>query len=360
MTGQRDPHTETHDEKRAGKLRDRLRLMFDWYKGMADENTGRLLYLYDPETGTTIGDGEPIRDIAAIWDVEVLSDFLGRDGLRPLIRRSLEHFGRLIVERDGYAIVAPERAPSSIAHSAFLALAFARSDLPDRMRRLAPLLDGILRQQRNDGSYRIFFAARPDSGEELYPGEAMLSLLEAYRLTGDARYLDSVERGFAHYRRAYYDRGQVQPNILVFFANWQSQAGRLLFEMTTKPEVKTLVRAYLFELHDRVIETGFYDRVARRPERQACVEVACALEGLADAYAIAASGQDRRMEEYRRCILTALGFLLRAQRTAGCTERERGGFGASLAIREQRIDVTGHVASGFMKSLENGIDAAAT
>jgi hypothetical protein len=256
--------------------------------------------------------------------------------------------------------VAPIGEPSSIAHSAFLALALSRSELPDKIERLRPLIDGILHQQRKDGSYKIFFGAAPDSGEELYPAEAMLALLEAYRLTRDARYLDSVERGFAHYKRAYYDRGRVQPHFLVFFANWESQAGRLLFEATTKPKVKDLVRAFLFELHDRVIARGFYDRVARRPEAQACVEVACGLEGLADAYAIATSSQDQRTGDYRDCILTALDFLMRAQRTTGCTDRERGGFGASLAIREQRIDVTGHVASGFIKSVENGIDGPAT
>jgi hypothetical protein len=74
---------------------------------MVDESTGRLLYLYDPENDVAIGDCEPIRDLAAIWDVEVLSAFLGRDDLRRMIRRSLGHFGRLIVERDGHAIVAP-------------------------------------------------------------------------------------------------------------------------------------------------------------------------------------------------------------------------------------------------------------
>jgi hypothetical protein len=359
MTGRRDLQTQVHDEKPPAMLVDRLRLMFEWYKGMVDEGTSRLLYLYDPENDITIGDGEPIRDIAAIWDVEVLSAFLGRDDLRPVIRRSLDHFGRLIVKRDQYAVVAPSREQSSIAHSAFLALALVRSELPDKIQRLAPLIDGILCQQRKDGSYKIFFDAEPDSGEELYPAEAMLSLLEAYCLTRDVRYLDSVERGFAHYKRAYYDRGRVQPEFLVFFANWQSQVGRLLFEATTKQRVKDLVPAFLFELHDLVIESGFYDRVARHPEAQACVEIACGLEGLADAYAIATRSQDRRMENYRRCVLTALDFLMRAQRTRGCTGRERGGFGASLAIREQRIDVTGHVASGFIKCVENGIDAPA-
>jgi len=28
--------------------------MFDWYKGMVDESTGRLLYLYDSENDVTI------------------------------------------------------------------------------------------------------------------------------------------------------------------------------------------------------------------------------------------------------------------------------------------------------------------
>jgi hypothetical protein len=359
MIGQPDLHTQVHGEKPAGMLGERLRLIFDWYKGMVDKRTGRLLYLYDPQNGSTVGDGELIRDIGSIWDVEVLSAFLGRDDLRPMISRSLDYFGRLIIECGEYAIVEPIGGPSSIAHSAFLALALCRSEFPDRIRRLVPLADGILRQQREDGSYKIFFDTEPDSGEELYPAEAMLSLLEAYRLTKDARYLHSVERGFSHCKRAYYDRGRVRPDYLVFFANWQSQTGRLLFEATTKPEVKDLVRSFLFELHDRVIERGFYDLVARRPEAQGCVEVACGLEGIADAYAVAAAIGDRRTGDYRRCILMALDFLMRAQRMTSCTTRERGGFGGSLALREQRIDVTGHVASGFIKSVENGIDVSA-
>jgi hypothetical protein len=344
--------------KRAGTLVRRLELMFDWYKGMVDEATGRLLYSYDPETGSAIGDGEPIRDIAAVWDVEVLSTFLGRNDLQELLRHSLAHFEQRVVSRDHYAIVAPGGESASIAHSAFLSLALACSDLPDKLQRLTPLADGILHQQREDGSYQIFFDAVPDTGEELYPAEAMLALLGAYRVTGDARYLESVERGFVHYKRAYYDAGLLDPDAIVFFANWQSQAGLPLFEATSKQEIKDLVRTFLLELHDRIIVGGFYDRVARRPERQACVEVACGLEGLSGAYAIAVSTCDRRIGDYRRCIEIALGFLLRAQRTTGCTGRERGGFGGSLASREQRIDVTGHVASGFIKSIENGIAEA--
>ena len=209
MPAPHDPHAR--DLKRAGTLVDRLELMFDWYKKMVDQHTGRLLYLYEPEHDLAIGDGESIRDIAAVWDVEVLSAFLERDDLSDLIRRSLAHFDQRVIGRDGYTIVAPKRAASSIAYSAFLVLALARSDLPDKVQRLTPLADGIVGQQRADGSYKVFFDAAPDSGEELYPAEAMLALLEAHRLTSDARYLDSAERGFGHYKRDYYDRGRLDP-----------------------------------------------------------------------------------------------------------------------------------------------------
>jgi hypothetical protein len=83
MTSQGDPHTQVHDEKPAGMLGDRPRLMLDWYKAMVDESTGRVLYLYDPENDVTISDGELIRDIAAIWDVEVLSAYPGETTSAP-------------------------------------------------------------------------------------------------------------------------------------------------------------------------------------------------------------------------------------------------------------------------------------
>jgi hypothetical protein len=196
MTGQRDPHTRAHDEKTAW-LVDPLRLMLDWYKGMVDESTGRILYVYDPESDITIADGEPIRDIATVWDVEVLGAFLGRDDLRPVIRRSLDHFSRLMVECDDYAIVAAAgshlRSPTA---PSWLPLSVVRNSLT-KIQRLTPLINGVLHQQRKDGSYKIFFGDEPDSGEELYPAEAMLAVLEAYRLTRNTRYLCRARRTLA-------------------------------------------------------------------------------------------------------------------------------------------------------------------
>ena len=37
MAGQRDRYVRDYEARRAGILRDRLRLMFEWYKGMVDD-----------------------------------------------------------------------------------------------------------------------------------------------------------------------------------------------------------------------------------------------------------------------------------------------------------------------------------
>jgi hypothetical protein len=354
------------------RLTERLELIYRWYAGMVNPETGMLEYLYLPQSDTFVRERSAIRDIASVWIVAVLSEFLHRRDLDPLIETSLQHYGRFLVERDGYRFLdlqaTPRHRPGartrldeppSIAHSAFMLLALLHAPPPRNDRRLAwitGLAQGILRQQRPDGSYRVYFVDLPDAGEELYAGEAMLALMETFRQFPDPRYRQSVERAFSYYDAQYFRRGRVEDDLLVFFANWQSQAGRLLFEATPSPALRQEVAAFLFGLHDRIIARGFYDAVARFPARQVSVEVACALEGLNDAYALARATSDRRATTYHQCVCTGLDYLLRAQRLDRCTDRERGGFGMSLDERAQRIDVTGHAASAFLKSVANGIE----
>jgi len=344
--------------KTAEILRQRLEMIYQWHGGMVNPDTGMLEYLYFPQTDAFVRERCPIREIASVWDVERVSHFLNRRELFPLVEKSLRHYDDYLVEREGFLILDPGRMaePSSIAHSAFMVLALTGAPVPRKIRRITALADGILQQQRPDGSYKVYFHDLPDQGEELYAGESMLALLETYRQAPDARYLESVERGFSYYDAQYFRCGRVAKDILVFFANWQSQACRLLFEFTTQPALKHEVAGYVYRLHDQIIERGFYEEVERSPSRQVSVEVACALEGLNDAYTIARATDDDRVHQYRRSICAGLAYLLRLQCVAGGTERELGGFGLSLQDRTQRIDITGHAASAFMKSAQNGIE----
>jgi hypothetical protein len=335
----------------------RLRLIHQWHQGMVNPRTGMLEYLYMPETDTFVRENCPIRDIASIWDLEKLERFLNRAELVPVINQSLQHYNKYVILHDRYMILDPERLdePSSIAHSAFMILALLYAPSGRHTRRIAALAEGILQQQRLNGSFKIHFNDLPDHGEELYAGEAMLALLESYRQLKNARYLTSAHRGFSYYDTQYFQRDRVTEDALVFFANWQSQACRLLFERTESDTLKKDVADYVFRMHDRIVAQGFYEGVQQRPGQQSSVEVASAVEGLNEAYFLARRCNDARAECYGQCVCTGLAYLLRLQSTQDRAERERGGFGFSLNDRTQRIDITGHVASAFMKSFENSI-----
>src|ERR1700745_1282255 len=73
-------------------LRQRLELIFRWYQGMVNPASGRLEYLYFPQTDTFERGQGPIRDLGSVWDIELLSGFLGRDDLRNVIETSLHHY----------------------------------------------------------------------------------------------------------------------------------------------------------------------------------------------------------------------------------------------------------------------------
>ncbi len=338
-------------------LRQRLGLAFRWYQGMVNVETGMLEYMYSPQTDTFVREQSPIRDIASIWDAELVGAFLDRHDLQAVVDRSISHYAGYLTKHDGNLILDPHllREASSIAHSAFMILALLHAPPPRRSADILALAHGVMQQQRDDGSYKVYFHDLPDSGEELYAGEAMLALLEAFRELNDPQCLESAQRAFAYYDAEYFRRGVVADDVLVFFANWQSQACRLLFEHAQTPALARKVADYLYRMQDRVIDSGFYDEVARRPVWQSSVAVACALEGLNDTCAVARASHDARQDSYRECICIGLTYLLGLQCSRSAAGRACGGFGMSHRDPMQRIDVTGHAASAFMKSIQNDI-----
>src|ERR1700752_5233871 len=152
-------------------LKERLELVFKWYQGMVNPETGRLEYLYLPESDSFVREDCPIRELGSVWDVELLRAFPGRRELRLMVERSLRHYVGELIEMDGYLVLNSRclQEPSSIAHSAFLLLAILNAPgTPANPLASDPapalLAEGILRQQRLDGSYRVYFEDMPDQG----------------------------------------------------------------------------------------------------------------------------------------------------------------------------------------------------
>lgn len=343
-------------------LRRRLELAYAWYQGMVERRSGTLEYLYLPQTDSFVREHSPIRDIASVWDVELLGDLLGRGEMNDVAGRSIERYVGYLTPYHGGLVLSSDRLgePSSIAHNAFLTLALLHATAPRDVDRVAKLARAIIAQQRLDGSYRVYFdPGLPDSGEELYGGEAMLALMEAYMCSRDPSYLDSATRAASYYDTQFFRMGRVADEVLVFFANWQSQACRVLHDCTSHPAVKTQILAFLGDVHERIAAGGVYDDIERQPGAQSSVEVASAIEGLADADAVLRKAACGEAERRRAWICAGVRYLLRLQCTDGGTERERGGFGFALGDRAQRIDITGHAVSAFMKILRSAIECPA-
>jgi hypothetical protein len=327
---------------------------------MVDPKSKRLFYQFDPVKGIGTHEHCPIRDIGSIWDIAVLSSFLGRHDLDDHIGKWLhEYIGFLESHRHALR-VNPDKLgePSSIAHSAFMLLSIVvfphvHVEVHNANHLVKSLADGIVSQQRSDGSYKIHFDDYPDTGQVLYPGEAMLSLLHAFKCTKNKSYLHSVERAFPYYRQ-YYHRGHVPDDLVVFYSNWMTQAFSMLHTYTEDHGLQGSVRKFIYQLHDGIIESKYYELLRHRPKSYATVEVACGLEGLADAYVLAKTDPSSagRLELYRISACSAISFLRNVMRKE---DPGKGGFGHGLTHHTQRVDVTGHVASAFIKAIEHGI-----
>ncbi|KAL6063052.1 Terpenoid cyclases/protein prenyltransferase alpha-alpha toroid [Balamuthia mandrillaris] len=398
------------------RLRVSLWSMWQWTKDMVDPSSHRLYYEFDPvhDLGR-LSDQCPIRDIGAIYQTALLGSYLQTQELNPLIRSWIDRYVPSFVvpsekPRQGKEAEEEEEPPlqldaerlgepASIAHSAFMILSLLtfkeeaetgerrRKAEGERRRRrereiAVGLANGIVKQQRRDGSYKVFFEeGMPDgSAVLLYPGEAMLALMATYEATKDEKYLRSVQRAHPFYSSLFL-QGKVPSDHLIFFANWFSQSSAPLFQhlptLKDGQEEREEVKRVVVKLFDHIVErVGYFERVSQAPSEMATVEVACALEGLADAYFVlcSPSGEEarekeeerRRKEKWKRSCGIAIHFLLMVQRKEDKAEkggknakkkRGAGGFGHMLQYPKQRVDVTGHVLSGFIKVIEHRVFA---
>ncbi len=164
--------------------------------------------------------------------------------------------------------------------------------------------------------------------------------------------------------------GDVSASHATFFLNWHAQAARATADALATRDpggARTAVDCGLALSDCLAASRGPLHAAAKTPMRMATVEVACALEGLADALAIASDAGDiHRVALYRRAASSGLRFLLRlhaAARDAVAAGQlpppAMGGFGAALAVPwQQRCDVTAHAVAALLKLLPGAADDA--
>ena len=260
---------------------------------------------------------------------------------------------------------------SSVAHSSIFIVALASCQSASAWGHLVgPLADGIARLQLDDGTFQIYYDdPSSDIGWELYGTEAALgvALASLFTATSDPRAAATLAhvawRAVQAYKQRFTACG-VRPACAVYFLNWLTQAAHATSRAMATIGDEATARAAAeagCELADCLAShSGPLHGAIADAASAATVEVACALEGVADALAMATrQGDAQRVVLFERGVSAGVAHLARVQAAsrecATCGQLPVGaayGFGASLsAPGTQRCDVMAHAITALVKLL---------
>lgn len=335
-----------------------LKLAKRWLLNNTNAQNGLLNYLYDPKTDRYLAENNHIRQLGTLYAITTLDRFFKDGSLTSLIKDTLVYYLKFKKQTQDYAFLNIDGEPN-LAYNAFLIMSLLNTDnFPNRDLLLSQFARGILRLQKDDGSYNTHFLSEQVSGIDYYPGEAMLALIKLYISKGNKEYLDSVKKAFPYYKNYW----QNQKNTA--FVPWHTQAYLLLYKETGD---KTLAD-FIFEMNDwlidnhQITQTNNPNEIGGFPKDNPKNATSSYLEGINDAYALAQLlGDQYHLQKYRQSLKNGIRFILRTQLPPQDAAkfidpiRAAGGFRHSLTNDEQRIDYTQHAIIALIKAVQNRI-----
>lgn len=340
------------------RISESLSLAKDWVMNNINPETNLLEYTYYPSKDTYSKKNHHIRQLATLWALTELRNFLKTKELDGLVKRTFEYYLSHERTKDDYAYLAADKNPS-IALNAFMMMALSNSDLPEKKTLLKRLAGGILNLQLPDGSYQTLFMSKEVKGVNYYPGEAMLALMTLYQATKEPLYLDSVKKAFPYYRE--YWRNNKNTALIP----WHTQTYYLLYKETRDPELAE----FIFEMSDwlidnhQIYESQYIDQIGGFPKKNPSgCSTAVYLEGINDAYSLAMDKNDNpHKNKYARSISLGIRFVLQSQINKENSfhlknsKKAIGGTTKRLTDNSQRIDYIQHTIRAFLKTYENKI-----
>jgi len=228
----------------------------------------------------------------------------------------------------------------------------ARSADPASARRLANL---ILRMQEGDGSFKSYYDLKgepEDRASLYYPGEALLGLIELYRLTGDQRLIEAARHGADYLIKTQQRMTALPPDA------WLMQALEGLFAIKRDSRyaehaialAEAMISGQYTPSHIQVLSyVGGY-----RPGVPRATPAASRAEGMLSALRLARLTKDARGARIAEALKLSASFQLSQQFDAdnsfslASPERAAGGFRESLTSARIRIDYVQHNISALL------------
>ncbi|HEX8183178.1 MAG TPA: hypothetical protein VF747_00455 [Blastocatellia bacterium] len=218
----------------------------------------------------------------------------------------------------------------------------------------AKLANLIILMQRKDGSFESYYRIRGDEAHGsvslYYPGEAILGLVELFRLTGDKRLLDSARRGAEYLIESQRSMGSLPADA------WLMQALEALFKVERRPKYAehtiALAEAMIAEQYtenDSPLYAGGF-----RPGPPRATPAASRAEGMVAAYRLARSMKDARASKIASALKASVRFQISQQfdKNNGLSlpapDKAAGGFRQSISSTRIRIDFVQHNISSLV------------
>ncbi|HEX7168676.1 MAG TPA: hypothetical protein VF230_16970 [Acidimicrobiales bacterium] len=326
---------------------------------------GRMTYTWWPSSGTESTSNNMIRQWMAT--VALMRGIDGDAARREVALRNLRYNLATFYREEGGLGVIDFDGEVKLGAVALAALAIVES--PDRAQFAAQenaLLRTIDRLWHEDGRFDTFLRPESRRGENanFYPGETLLLWATLWRESRDPALLDRYMRSFEWYRAWHLDEKNRNPA----FVPWHTQAHVMVWRETRDPKLA----AFVVEMNDWLLAMQQWDGVqypdlAGRfydPDRSHfgpphASSTGVYLEGLIDAYALAAgTDDDARAERYRQVIVRGLRSVLQLQLAddvdlyyVSQRDRVRGGVRTEVYDNSIRVDNVQHNLMALRKIL---------
>ncbi len=325
------------------------------------DSQGKFDYLYNASSGRSVGGYNVLRHAGTSYSLALIFKYTGEERFFNGTMASINHllFKYLHFEGMGpsrFAYISSEgRIKLGGAALALLALVEAEKVCPGvgLMDEIYGLADLIIKMQYENGSFRCYFREE-DNHNDYYPGEALLALAKVHDLTGEERYLTSLERGLDFYVD-HYSRGRYTA-----FTPWGTEAMVYAYEHLENSSYVDLC----FRMANRCMAgqigpwEGVDPSVVGAFSYDPRANTASRAEGVVDSYLLASIiGDNASIERYGRSADSSAGFLMYLQLNEtdvyGFEDpaMSAGGFPASYGDLNIRIDYVQHAVVVLVKTM---------
>ncbi len=332
------------------------------YMAYRQQSTGLFAYQYEPAEDRYSEDNNLVRQVGAVAAMAIHARWSGKSGSRAAADLGLRYHLQGLVDIpdvENAAFIATADQNNKLGVTALLALAMAEH--PDPREYAAArekLINGMLWLQRPSGAFVTAFPpAQQISGQDYFPGEALLAMAAHYRHQPRGRILDAFDRAIEFYR------GYFRESPSPAFVPWQVQAYTLIAQYGKRRDYID----YVFELTDWLAVKQLDGSNCRWPELwggiasyqpgRAGVATAAYLEGFADALALAREvGDAKRAERYEQVVRHAARFVMQLQVRPEeayfirSPQDAVGGIRTTPALNLLRIDHCQHALVGLIKA----------